>query len=157
MASARVAGGLLAVAGSRCLVDMVTGRDASAMSVGSPMMDTDVVLVHAFSDAINARDLARLEALMRPEHRFVDTAGTTVSGRAECLAAWAAFFTSFPDYRNVFERIDVVVPGRVTATGYSRCTVEPLGGPAIWRVVVVDGSILEWRVDDSATPQQNGS
>lgn len=74
------------------------------------MMDTDVVLVHAFSDAINARDLARLEALMHPEHRFVDTAGTTVSGRPECLAAWAAFFTSFPDYRNVLERIDVVVP-----------------------------------------------
>lgn len=121
------------------------------------MMDTDVVLVHAFSDAINARDLARLEALMRPEHRFVDTAGTTVSGRPECLAAWVAFFTSFPDYRNVLERIDVVVPGRVTATGYSRGTVEPLDGPAIWRVVVVDGSILEWRVDDSATPQQNGS
>ena len=36
------------------------------------MMDTDVVLVHAFSDAISARDLARLEALMHPERRFVD-------------------------------------------------------------------------------------
>lgn len=133
---------------------MITGRDASAMSVGFPMMDTDVVFVHAFNDAITARDLARLEALMHPEHRFVDTAGTTVSGRAECLAAWAAFFTSFHDYRNVFELIEVEVPGRVTATGYSRCTVEPLDGPAIWQVVVVDGSILDRRVDDPATPQE---
>ena len=128
-----------------------TGNLASALSLASASMGSDVVLVRAFNDAINARRLDRLEALMHPEHRFIDAAGAKISGREECLAAWASFFASFPDYRNVFERVDVESPGRVVATGYSQCSFEPLDGPALWRATLDQGSVIEWRVEDPTT------
>jgi hypothetical protein len=43
---------------------------------------SDIDAVLAFNDAINARELAALTALMTDDHRFVDSAGATVDGKA---------------------------------------------------------------------------
>lgn len=48
---------------------------------------SDVVI--AFNEAINAADLATLEALMTEDHRFVDPAGAEVDGRLACVEACA--------------------------------------------------------------------
>jgi ketosteroid isomerase-like protein len=113
-----------------------------------PVEDAAADTARAFNDAINAGDLDRLCALMSPDHRFVDSAGGTAVGRAACRSAWASFFDSFPDYRNVPEHIDVVEPGRVVIDGRSECSFEPLRGPARWHALVVDGAIAEWRVEE---------
>jgi ketosteroid isomerase-like protein len=112
--------------------------------------DTAADLVVAFNEAVNARDLDGLCALMSVDHRFVDSAGGTVVGRELCRAAWASFFESFPDYRNVFDNITVIAPGRVVVDGRSECAFELLQGPARWHATVVAGSILEWRVEERA-------
>jgi ketosteroid isomerase-like protein len=110
--------------------------------------EADVVV--AFNEAINAHDLEGLCFLMSSDHRFVDSAGGTVVGKESCRSAWASFFESFPDYRNVFDNVTVVAPGQVVADGRSECTFEPLHGPARWYATVVGRSIVEWRVEDPA-------
>jgi ketosteroid isomerase-like protein len=105
-------------------------------------------LVVAFNDAINAADLARLEALMTEDHRFVDAAGSEVHGRAACADAWRGFFAAFPDYRNVFERVREVAPGEVEAVGRSVCADPRLDGPARWTATLVDGRVRRWQVDE---------
>jgi ketosteroid isomerase-like protein len=115
--------------------------------MGTPEED----LVVAFNEAINARDLDGLCALMSSDHRFVDSAGGTVVGRESCRSAWASFFESFPDYRNVFDRITVVAPGDVVVDGRSECSFGPLRGPARWHVTLAAGSVVEWRVEDPAS------
>jgi len=103
------------------------------------------VVVEKFSDAINARDLAALAALMTDDHRFIDTAGNTIVGRSACVAAWRDFFAAFPDYRNELTELraegDVVV-----ARGRSACSVHQLDGPALWRARINAGLVREWRV-----------
>ena len=106
---------------------------------------TDVVV--AFNDAVNAADLARLEALMTEDHRFVDAAGSEVRGRAACVDAWRGFFATFPDYRNVFEQVSEIGRGEVEAVGRSECSDPRLDGPARWTATVVDGRLRRWQVN----------
>ncbi len=114
-------------------------------------------VVVRFNDAINARDLDRLVSLMTDDHLFVDPANAETRGRDAMKVAWQKFFAAFPDYRNQFESVEqrdsvVVVAGR------SACSVEALAGPALWRAVVRDGRVSEWRVyvDDEATRRELG-
>jgi ketosteroid isomerase-like protein len=103
----------------------------------------------AFNDAINAADVARLEALMTEDHQFVDPAGAEVHGRAACVDAWRGFFAGFPDYRNVFDAVREVAPGEVEAVGRSECSDPRLDGPARWTATVLDGRVARWQVEDT--------
>jgi limonene-1,2-epoxide hydrolase len=103
--------------------------------------------VEAFNLCITERDLDRLGELMTDDHAFVDSGGRARHGRADCLAAWAGFFTAFPDYRNVLGTVtlhdDVVV-----VIGHSVCEEPALSGPVIWTVRIDAGKVAEWRVHD---------
>lgn len=108
------------------------------------MMSAEVVVV-AFNDCINARDVSGLGALMTDDHAFVDSANTATRGKADCVRAWTRFFAAFPDYRNRFERI--VVDGNVVAiAGRSECSDARLSGPALWSATVRDNQVAKWRV-----------
>ena len=104
-----------------------------------------------FNAAINAADVDALAALMSDDHRFVDSAGGSVSGRPACVEAWRGFFADFPGYRNTFADLHES-GGIVTITGRSDCPGQPaLTGPAIWRATIVESRVTEWRVyDDTA-------
>ena len=91
-----------------------------------------------------------MSRLMADAHRFTDSAGSVIDGRAQCIAAWSSFFEAFPDYRNHFEVVEEVGTDRVVATGHSTCSVDALDGPASWSAIVVNGLVLEWCVDDPA-------
>lgn len=54
---------------------------------------------------------------------------------------------TFPDYRNVLERM-VAKRAAVTATGRSICSDPRLDGPALWTAEVRYDRISEWRVYD---------
>jgi hypothetical protein len=69
------------------------------------MGSADEAVVLAFNDAINRGDLPGLGRLMADDHRFIDTAGNTCTGKPACLEAWRGFFAAFPDYRNVFVNV----------------------------------------------------
>ena len=108
-------------------------------------------LTVAFNDHINNRDLAGLAILMTDDHTFIDTAGHAIRGKPACLDAWRGFFTSFPDYRNVFDRL-VLEDTRVVVVGRSSCSDVRLDGPALWVAKASDDKIAEWRVyEDTPT------
>jgi ketosteroid isomerase-like protein len=105
-------------------------------------------VVLAFNDAINRRDVGRLGELMTPDHAFIDSEGTVVSGRGNALGAWRGFFEAYPDYRNVWTEVTAVGEVQV-ATGRSVCPSEPeLDGPALWTAKTRGERISEWRVYD---------
>ncbi len=109
----------------------------------------DVATVVAFNEAINARNLDALGQLMHDRHRFIDSAGATIQGKAACLEAWRGFFDAFPDYRNVFDDIRSEAAGVVAVRGRSECSATPvLDGPARWLALVEDGLILQWQVSE---------
>jgi ketosteroid isomerase-like protein len=100
----------------------------------------------AFNEAINARDLDALRALMADGHTFVDAEGTVLEGTERVLAAWRDFFATFPDYRNEWAE-EIPIRDGVIALGRSVCATEPaLDGPAIWQAKVIDGKVAEWRI-----------
>jgi ketosteroid isomerase-like protein len=113
------------------------------------MGSADEAVVLAFNAAINRRDLPGLGWLMADDHRFIDTAGNTFTGKPACLEAWRGFFASFPDYRNVFDNVRSSSGGIVEVHGRSECSIAALAGPARWRAVVADGLVVEWRVFDA--------
>ena len=105
-------------------------------------------IVIRFNDRINARDIDGLVALMTDDHRFVDSAGHTVTGRPACREAWRSFFEAFPTYRNEFETVQVR-GDTVIVIGRSVCTEHgDLDGRAIWTATVVAPAVAEWRVHD---------
>ena len=107
--------------------------------------DADVAVVTRFNDRINLGRIDGLAALMTDDHVFIDTADNVVSGKANVIDAWRAFFAAFPDYRNVFDAV-VVRADMVVATGHSISSAPRLDGPAIWTAKVRDGRLTEWRV-----------
>ena len=111
------------------------------------MNNADVVV--AFNEAINAHDLDALATLMHEQHRFVDSAGASVEGRAACVEVWRGFFEAFPDYRNVFDEVRDDHTGTVTVLGHSECSLPALAGPALWHARVRDKLVLVWHVSDA--------
>ena len=109
-------------------------------------------IVERFNEAISAREVDALESLMTDDHVFIDSAGGRTEGRAACVEAWPSFFAAFPDYRNHFDRIEAL-DDVVVVSGRSECSTPELAGPALWRAVVGQERIREWRVCED-TPGQ---
>ena len=107
-------------------------------------------VVVRFNDCINRREAHALAELMTEDHAFIDTEGAAVHGRTACVEVWRGFFDAFPDYRNTFASV-TADGGVVTVAGRSDCSEPGLDGPALWRAVVRDGRVAQWRVyDDTA-------
>jgi ketosteroid isomerase-like protein len=111
----------------------------------------EIRTVLRFNDGINGRDIDALAALMTNDHRFIDSADATIMGKASALKAWEGFFTTFPDYRNVFDRVEFR-GDTVAVAGHSKCSDGRLDGPALWEARVKDGKVAEWRVYED-TPE----
>jgi ketosteroid isomerase-like protein len=114
----------------------------------------EVATVKAFIAAINTQDLAALSALMPDDHEFVDSGGTTVSGRETMLAGWRHYFAMFPDYRI---RVDLMLQDGAIVAAFGSWSAtyagkrgpaseNAVGGPAVWRALVEDARIKTWQV-----------
>lgn len=107
-----------------------------------------------FIDRINAGDVNGLVNLMTDDHRFVDSGGDVLHGRAAMREAWGRYFAMVPDYRIEVEEVftsGAVVALTGTASGtYSRDgSLRPEDAwstPAAFRAHVAAGLISEWRV-----------
>jgi ketosteroid isomerase-like protein len=116
----------------------------------STAVDSRAVTVK-FNEHINNRDLDGLAALMTEDHTLIDTAGHATCGRSKCLEAWRQFFTSFPDYRNIFDSLSEE-DDRVVVIGRSTCSDVRLEGPALWVAKASADKLAEWRVyEDTPT------
>lgn len=99
----------------------------------------------AFNACINNQDIEGLADLMNDGHRFHDSAGSVVAGKAAVISAWSGFFAAFPDYRNEFERY-IVTDNIVAIVGQSFCADARLSGPALWAAVIDGSKVAAWRV-----------
>ena len=109
------------------------------------MKHSPEAIVQHFNDFINAGDLAGLSSLMTEDHTFIDSANSTLRGKERALEAWHGFFSAFPDYANVFERL-TAAGNLVTAVGRSVCSLAALAGPTLWTAKVEGDKVSEWRV-----------
>ena len=107
-----------------------------------------------FADAISRQDVDGLYELMTDDHRFVDGMGEIVEGKERMRDGWRQYYGMVPDYvievEETFESGNVVVmlgmaAGTFTADG-SLKKENYWRTPAVWRAVVVDDKIKEWRV-----------
>lgn len=106
----------------------------------------DIMMVALrFNEKINERDLDGLVALMTDDHTFIDIPGEVHKGKDVMEKGWNEFFTTYPDYRNIFTRVQVD-EDFVVMIGYSTCSYDPLDGPALWSAKIREGLVAEWRV-----------
>jgi limonene-1,2-epoxide hydrolase len=116
------------------------------------MTPVDVVL--QFVDAINAKDLAGIAALMTNDHRFVDSLGVVVVGAEKVREGWEAYFRVVPDYlieiRETYCCKQVVVLlGAARGTYTTDGTLRPENAwetPGAWRALARGDRVAEWRV-----------
>ncbi|MFQ5821399.1 MAG: hypothetical protein ACE5I5_15545 [Candidatus Heimdallarchaeota archaeon] len=43
---------------------------------------------------------------MTEDHKFIDILGRVTRGREKMKKDWTDFFESYPDYRNIFSRVE---------------------------------------------------
>src|SRR5262249_23033039 len=128
----------------QCLRISVNCSRQSTFPSRNAVVDPQTLTV-TFNEHINNRDLGGLAALMTDDHTFIDTAGHAIRGKLKCLEAWRGFFTSFPDYRNIFDSL-MVDGNSVAVVGRSTCSDARLDGSALWLATTTDDKLFEWRV-----------
>jgi len=103
------------------------------------------MVVLAFNECINSCNIEGLAALMAEDCVFIDSGGGILSGKGKNLKGWLDFFAMFPDYRNHFSILESR-GNEVMVIGHSTCSDERLNGPSLWKAVVENDLIAEWRV-----------
>ena len=110
-------------------------------------------IAQKFVKAINAHDTDGLTKLMSSDHVFVDSLGNRAPASA-MRSGWQGYFTMVPDY---WIKVDQIVSkgNVVVLCGSAGGTFVPLGGamkpenkwktPAVWRALVKNGKVAEWR------------
>jgi ketosteroid isomerase-like protein len=107
--------------------------------------DQQTTITLQFNECINDRDIVGLAALLTDDHTFIDSANGSVHGKERVIEAWKGFFAQFPDYQNLFERVES--RGQLVAVlGRSTCSEPQLDGPALWTAKVRGDKVAEWRV-----------
>lgn len=110
--------------------------------------------VRQLIDAINRQDVAGINALLSPDHQFIDGLGYRVAGRDLMAHAWEGYFKLVPDYRIAVEQVlvadeTVVVLGTASGT-YAHHGALPKENawavPSAWRATVHGDHVTEWQV-----------
>ena len=118
------------------------------------MTSDPVGIAQAFVGAINTRNAEKIARWMPEDHVFVDSDGTQVRGRQRMKDGWGQYFQMFPDYTiSVEETLSrgpvVVMLGTADGTyavGGKLLPENHWSVPAVWRAVIRDNTVLEWRV-----------
>jgi ketosteroid isomerase-like protein len=118
------------------------------------METSEIRIVRAFTEAINAGDVEGLISLMAEDHKFIDSGGTVVTGLDGMAEGWRGFFQMFPDYKNEVDGY-LQEGNLVMAHGTARGTYNGNRGlvpenriemPAAWKAIVENDRIKEWQV-----------
>ena len=107
----------------------------------------------AFIDSINSTDLARLTALMHPDHRLLVLAEPPLVGRHANVEAWRGYFTAYPRYviypRFLTTTADrVAVLGNTTGSHLNLADEDELKLNVVWIAESVHGLVTLWQVCD---------
>ena len=97
---------------------------------------------------------------MTADHVFVDSDGAEIRGKERMCAGWAQYFQMFPDYKievqETYSRGQVVVLVGVAEGTYAvdgeLLAENHWSVSAVWRAVVRDDALSEWRVYVNVEP-----
>jgi ketosteroid isomerase-like protein len=118
-----------------------------------PFLDAKEVVL-AFIDAINRKNVDRMCELMTDNHLFVDSLGSTVSGKEAMRKGWIGYFYMIPDFTISCSEV-IQKENLVGLFGVARGTYAVDGKlldenkwemPAAWKAVVRDKLVAEWHV-----------
>lgn len=98
-----------------------------------------------FNEYINNQDIKGLTSLMAEDFTFIDIPGKVEKGKELMTKNWISFFEDFPDYKNIFTRVESR-DNFVILIGYSTCSYKPLDGPAIWTATIEDDLVAKWQI-----------
>ncbi|HEX7289292.1 MAG TPA: nuclear transport factor 2 family protein [Candidatus Angelobacter sp.] len=117
-----------------------------------PLNPIDVVL--KFEQAINARNVDAICALLTPDSVFIDSLGNRLEGQQKMRPAWEGYFKMVPDYTishsEIFSNGDTVAlfgsaQGTFAKDGQLK-KEDFWRTPAAWRAVIKDGKVAVWQV-----------
>ncbi|MFX1513040.1 MAG: nuclear transport factor 2 family protein [Promethearchaeota archaeon] len=98
-----------------------------------------------FNQYISNQDIEGLSSLMTDDHTFIDRKGEIDKGKESMTKGWKDFFNQFPDYRNIFTRVESR-DNLVILIGYAQWSKESLADHAIWIAKIEDELVSEWRI-----------
>ena len=113
-----------------------------------------ISIVVAFNSYINNQDIIGLSSLMTENHTFIDRAGESHGPKSYMIKGWKDFFKMFPEYRNTFEKIEVI-DNLVSVLGFAYWSEEMQHDPVIWTAIIEDNLISEWRVYEDTPENRN--
>lgn len=111
-------------------------------------------VVEQFVACINTHEVDGIASLLSPQHRFIDSLGTVVTGREAMRNGWREYFRMVPDYRLSIAQVftdgaQVLLVGEARGTYTRDGTLEAHNAwstPVACRAVVSDALISEWQV-----------
>lgn len=128
-------------------------QNSSATEEGVVLSDSLLDTARAYVQAINARNMAALGALLTPDHIFTDALGARIIGARTMMMAWQHFFDLFPEY---WIRVDTAMADGAQAALFGeaggRWRVEGQVLPGRWKVraawlaEIESGKVRTWRV-----------
>jgi uncharacterized protein (TIGR02246 family) len=118
------------------------------------MTESSIVVAQQFVRDLNRQDVDAMAALMTLEHRFIDSLGNVVNGRAAMRVGWSGYFRMVPDYTIAVEEVYadgpvVILIGTAQGTYAAGGALKPenrWSTPVALRAFVEEGKIAEWRV-----------
>jgi ketosteroid isomerase-like protein len=96
-----------------------------------------------FNEYINKQDIKGLSNLMTEDHTFIEREGNVYKGKESMIKGWIEFFEKFPDYRNIFHRVDSR-DDLVILIGYAKWTKNNKHDHAIWTAKIKNDLVAEW-------------
>ena len=108
----------------------------------------------AFVEAINAKDIESLSALMTVNHKFIDGDGSEHVGKVQMKEGWTEHLKLIPDLtlsisRHFVENNTVVLLGQSKGTIIQNGELRPENSwevPCAWRVLIESGKVAEWQL-----------
>ena len=96
-----------------------------------------------FNHCINDQDIDGLKCLMTENHVFIDRHGDEYG---DMVNGWIEFFTDYPTYKNVFERLESR-GSLVILIGYAIWSKDALSKDhAIWTATIEDDLVSKWQI-----------
>lgn len=98
-----------------------------------------------YNEFINHQDVQGLASLMPEDFVFVPISGNIEKGKESMTQGWKRFFEEYPDYRNIFTRVESR-DNLVILIGHSTCSYDPLDGPSIWTATIENDMVAKWSI-----------
>lgn len=99
-----------------------------------------------FNECINNQDIKGLSSFMTEDHTFIDRKNEVTAGKEAMTKGWLDFFNQFPNYKNIFLRVESQGDDLVILIGYANWSKDSEKDHAIWTATIEDDLVAEWRI-----------